>query len=68
MRPYQDYVPDQAFLLPASLMEAIERHDPVFVVREVVSRLDLKAIHHALQSERGRPPFHPQAGLLPNST
>ena len=66
MRPYREYQPDQAFLLPSSLTEAIEPHDPVFIVREVVGRLDLSAIHRALQSERGQPPFHPQAmvGLL----
>ena len=66
MRPYHEYLPDQAFLLPVSLAEAIEPHDPVFAVREVVGRLDLSAIHHELQAERGRPPFHPQAmvGLL----
>jgi transposase len=66
MRPYHEYLPDQAFLLPVSLAEAIEPHDPVFAVREVVSRLDLSAIHRALRAERGRPPFHPQAmvGLL----
>ena len=66
MRPYHQYLPDQASLLPVSLAEAIEPHDPVFVVRDVVGRLDLMAIHRSLQSERGRPPFHPQAmvGLL----
>jgi transposase len=66
MRPYHEYAPDQAFLLPASLKEAIQPHDPVFVVREAVGRLDLGLIHRALASERGRPPFHPQAmvGLL----
>jgi transposase len=66
MRPYHEYLPDQAFLLPVSFAEAVEPHDPVFAVREVVGRLDLSAIHRALRSERGRPPFHPQAmvGLL----
>lgn len=66
MRPYEPYTPDQGFLLPASLAEAIDPGDPVFVVREAVSRLDLRAIHRAYESERGRPPFHPQAmvGLL----
>jgi transposase len=52
--------------VPASLAEAIPESDPVFVVRDVVGRLDLSEIHRALRSERGRPPFHPQAmvGLL----
>src|SRR3989304_6310469 len=66
MRPYHRYAPDQGFLLPASLAEAIDAGDPVFMVREAVSRLDLRAIHRAYRSERGRPPFHPEAmvGLL----
>src|SRR6266508_2896618 len=66
MRPYHEYLPDQAFLMPVSIAEAIDPHDPVFFVRKVVAGLDLSAIHRALQSERGRPPFHPLAmvGLL----
>ncbi len=67
MRPYHAYTPDQAFRLPMSLAEAISPDDPVHLVRQVVSKLDLSAIHQAYRSERGRPPFHPQAmvGLLP---
>ena len=66
MRPYHQYFPEQAFLLPASLKEAIEPQDPVFLICDAVGHLDLGAIHRALRSERGRPPFHPQAmiGLL----
>jgi transposase len=66
MRSYHPHAPDQGFLLPASLAEAIDAGDPVFVVREAVSRLDLRAIHQAYHAERGRPPFHPAAmvGLL----
>jgi len=66
MRPYHGYTPDQAFLLPPSLAEAIDPDDPVHVVRQVVAELDLSAIHHAYRCERGRPPFHPEAmvGLL----
>ena len=66
MRPYHTYTPDQAFPLPISLVEAISPDDPVHVVREVVSSLDLSAIHQSYRCERGRPPFNPQAmvGLL----
>jgi transposase len=66
MRPYHEYAPDQGFLLPASLKEAIAPGDPVFMIRDAVGRLDLSEFHQALRSERGRPPFHPQAmvGLL----
>ena len=48
MRPYHDYAPDQGLLLPAYLKDAIEPNDPVFVVRDVVGRLDLSGIHRAL--------------------
>lgn len=66
MRAYHSYAPDQGLLLPASLAAAIDAGDPVFAVREAVSRLDLAAIHRAYRTERGRPPFHPEAivGLL----
>lgn len=30
MRPYRDYTPDQAFLVPPSLAELIPEGDPVF--------------------------------------
>jgi len=66
MRPYHDYTPDQAFLLPPALTDLIASDDPVHVVRQVVQQLDLRAIHQAYRCERGRPPFHPEAmvGLL----
>ena len=61
MRPYHAYTPDQAFLLPASLLDAIDTDDPVHVVRQVVRDLDLTAFHRAYEAKRGRPPFHPEA-------
>src|SRR3990172_5481603 len=66
MRPYHPYTPDQAYLLPLSLAEAVSPDDPVHVVRQVVHGLDLRRIHEAYRCERGRPPFHPRAmvGLL----
>ncbi len=66
MRPYHRHTPDQAFLLPASLTEVISPQDPVYVVRRVVTQLDLSRIHASYRAERGRPPFHPEAmvGLL----
>jgi transposase/IS5 family transposase len=67
MRAYHAYTPDQAYLLPVSLLEAVEPRDPVHAVRRVVAELNLDAIHDAYRRhERGRPPFHPQAmvGLL----
>jgi transposase len=66
MRPYHAYTPDQAFLLPPSLAEAIDPDDPVHFLRQVLPQLDLMPIHEAYRAERGRPPFHPEAmvGLL----
>lgn len=66
MRPYHAYTPDQAFLLPPSLAEAVDPQDPAHFLRQILGELDLGAIHQAYQAERGRPPFHPQAmvGLL----
>lgn len=66
MRPYHPYTPDQADLLPVSLAQAIPADDPVHAIRALLPRLDLSVIHAAYASERGRPPFHPQAmvGLL----
>ena len=66
MRPYHPYAPDQAFLLPQSLLDLIRADDPVHVVRRAVGELDLGAIHRAYRAERGRPPYHPEAmvGLL----
>lgn len=60
MRPYREYTPDQAFLLPPSLAQLLSEDDPVFFLREVVtSRLDLRAFHERYQCERGQPPYHP---------
>jgi len=66
MRRYHAYTPDQAFLLPPSLVEAIDPDDPVHFLRHVLQELDLSAIHEDYRAERGRPPFHPQAmtGIL----
>jgi transposase len=65
MRPYREYTPDQAFLVPPSLAELIPEGDPVFFLRDVLQRLDLGAFHRSYRAERGRPPYHPalMAGL-----
>jgi transposase len=59
MRPYREYVPDQAYLVPPSLAELIPEGDPVFFLREVLQRLDLEEFHRAYRCERGQPPYHP---------
>ena len=43
MRPYRQYTPDQAFLVPPALADMIPSGDPVFFLREVLQRLDLDA-------------------------
>jgi transposase len=59
MRPYREYVPDQAYLVPPSLADLIPRGDPVVLLREVLERLDLDAFHRSYRAERGQPPYHP---------
>ena len=60
MRPYREYTPDQAFLLPPSLSDLLPEDDPVFLLREILlSKLDLSAFHERYRCERGQPPYHP---------
>jgi transposase len=60
MRPYREYTPDQAFLLPPSLADLLPEEDPVSFLREVIAHgLDLSAFHERYRSERGQPPYHP---------
>lgn len=59
MRPYREYTPDQAFLLPPSLTDLIPEGDPVFFLKEVIQGLDLDPFHEVYRSAKGRPPFHP---------
>lgn len=59
MRPYREYTPDQAFLVPPSLADLIPEGDPVFFLRDVLERLDLDAFHASYRAERGQPPYHP---------
>lgn len=65
-RPYHEYAPDQAALMPPSLDDVVAADDPVRFVREVLPQLDLGAFHARYQAERGRPPYHPamMVGLL----
>ena len=60
MRPYRQYTPDQAFLVPPALADMIPAGDPVFFLREVLQRLDLDAFHRVYRCERGQPPYHPE--------
>ena len=59
MRPYREYVPDQAYLVPPTFADLIPAEDPVFFVHDLLGRLDLDAFHRAYRAERGQPPYHP---------
>jgi transposase len=60
MRHYREYAPDQALLVPPAWTELIPEGDPVFMVREVLERLNLEAIHRSYRAERGQPPYDPR--------
>ncbi len=62
MRPYREYAPDQAFLVPPSLTDLIGPGDPVFFLRDVIQGLDLSEFHRLYRSAKGQPPYHP--GLM----
>ena len=59
MRPYREYTPDQALLLPPSLAELIPPDDPAFFLRDVLGRIDLEPFHESYRAVRGQPPYHP---------
>lgn len=64
---YRSYNPAQRLLFPADMAESLPEGHLVFFVRDVVSRLDLSAIHAAYENRRGgQPPYHPvmMTGLL----
>ncbi len=55
---FRPYNPDQAYLLPPSIREVLgERHLCIFL-REVVERLDLRALEQDYDEE-GQPGYHP---------
>jgi len=54
-RPYQ---PDQAYLLPPSVVDELGAEHLCFFLRRVVERLDLSALERAYDEE-GQPGYHP---------
>ena len=57
MRPYREYTPDQAFLLPPSLADLLPEDDPVLFLREVIGqRLDLGASTSATDASEASHP------------
>lgn len=59
MRPYREFAPDQAYLVPPSLSDLIPEGDPVFFLRDILERLDLDPFHRSYRAQRGQPPYHP---------
>jgi transposase len=59
---YKPYDPDQEYLLPADLREVIPEGDLVYIVDQIVRRLDLSGFY-ARNSEEGNPPYHPALTL-----
>jgi transposase len=53
---------NQHILFPQSLEEYISKDNPVRIIHEYVTQLDLKALHfnRAADPRRGRPPYHPR--------
>ncbi|MDD3655208.1 MAG: hypothetical protein PHI72_00360 [Atribacterota bacterium] len=52
---------NQSILFPQSLEEYIASDNPVRIINEYVTQLDLKALKftHASPKEKGRAPYHP---------
>lgn len=55
---FRPYSPDQAYLLPPSLVEVLGADHLCFFLRRVVERLDLRALEQAYEEE-GQPAYHP---------
>ena len=61
-KKYQDWTPEQGYLLPPSPTEWLPNEHLVYFVVDVVQTLDLSAIENALQSKdaRGTRPYAPR--------
>jgi transposase len=59
-KTFRTYLPEQNFLLPASLREWLPDDHLSYFVSDVVDQLDLSAIESVYEEEdRGQPPYHP---------
>jgi transposase len=59
-KTFRTYLPEQNFLLPASLREWLPDDHLSYFVSDVVDQLDLSAIKSVYEEEdRGQPPYHP---------
>jgi transposase len=60
-KTFRTYLPEQNFLLPASLREWLPDDHLSYFVSDVVDQLDLSAIESVYEEEdRGQPPYHPR--------
>src|SRR5229473_1154292 len=60
-KSYRPYLPDQEFLLPASLRDWLPENHLVYFVSDVVDNLNLSAMDAVYGDEqRGQPPYDPR--------
>jgi len=58
---YRLYQPEQPFLLPPSLTDWLPKDHIIYLLSDLVDRLDLSAVEKSYEEElRGQPPFHPR--------
>lgn len=64
---YRSYNPEQRVLFPSLMSDSLPENHLVFFVLDIVSKLDLSAIHAVYEQRKGgQPPYHPSmmTGLL----
>lgn len=64
---YRSYNPEQRVLFPSLMSESLPENHLVFFVLDLLSKLDLSAIHCVYEQRKGgQPPYHPamMTGLL----
>jgi transposase len=58
-KTFRPYVPEQIFLMPASLQDWLPASHLANFISDVVDHLDLSAIMSRYDEEKGYPPYHP---------
>jgi transposase len=58
-KTFRPYVPDQIFLMPASLQDWLPKGHLAYFISDVVDHLDVSAIVSRYEEEKGNPPYHP---------
>ncbi len=60
---YRSYNPEQRVLFPSLMPDSLPANHLAFFVLDMLSKLDLSAIHSAYEARKGgQPPYHPDAG------